>query len=174
MSISTNRLISTLEGCDIMLYTSGNKDELVKFIAKAAIDRDGSQDTHANEKGTPYYDPDFQPDTTLHIAGKPLDAYTVPFIVVPPIVCRKTANIVLGSLAWVQNSKTFDWCHAVVGDVGPALKIGELSPECARLIGLDPSPRHGGTDERIINYVIHVGIPARIAGIQYTLQKYGG
>jgi hypothetical protein len=167
MSIATNRWISTLEGCDIMLYSSGNKDELVKFVAKAAIDSDGS--------GTnPDNDPDYQNDTTLHNNGRALNADTEPFIVVPPIVCRKTANIVLGSVAYVQNSETFDWCLAVVGDIGPALKIGEISPACARLVGLDPNAKHGGTDKKIITYIIYVGVPARIAGIQYTLQKYGG
>jgi len=169
----SSRLISTLEGCDILLYSSDNKDELVKFVAKAAIDRDGSEETHANEKGTPYYDPDFRPDTSLHIAGKPLDPYTVPFIVVPPVVCKKTANIVLGSVAFVQNTQTYDWCLAVVGDTGPTLKVGEMSTTCARLVGLDDSPTHGGTDKHIIQYVIYVGVPARINGVQYTLQRYG-
>ena len=165
--MSSSRLISTLEGCDIVLYTSGNKDELVKFVAKAAIDSDGSG---TNPDNDPYY----QNDTTLHIDGKALNADTVPFIVVPPIVCRKTANIVLGSVAFVQNTETYDWCLAVVGDIGPALKIGEVSPKCATLIGLDSNANHGGTDRHIIQYVIYVGVPARIAGVQYTLQRYGG
>ena len=164
--MSDSRLIATLEACDIVLYTSGNKDELVKFVAKAAIDSDGI--------GTnPDHDPDYQNDTTLHNDGKALNADTVPFIVVPPIVCRKTANIVLGSVAFVQNTETYDWCLAVVGDIGPSLKIGEISPACARYIGLSPNSKHGGTDKKIISYVIYVGVPARIAGVQYTLQKYG-
>lgn len=165
--MSTTNLIATLEGCDIMLYGSGNKDELVKFTAKAAIDSDGS--------GTnPDHDQYFQNDTTLHNNGKPLNADTEPYIVVPPIVCRKTANIVLGSLVFVQNSKTFDWCFAVAGDIGPSLKLGEISPRCATLIGLDPNANHGGTGEKIINYIIHVGVPARINGVTYSLQRYGG
>jgi hypothetical protein len=77
---------------------------------------------------------------------------------------------VIGSAAFLFNTATKMQCDAVVGDVGPRTKIGEISIAAAKLLGIDPDPVNGGTDERIIEYTIHVGVPAKINNIQYTLQ----
>ena len=95
-----------------------------------------------------------------------------PFIVVPPLVCQRTRGKVLGSRARVLNVTNQKACTAVVGDIGPTFKTGEVSMECARRLGLDPDPNHGGTSERIIYYALDVGEPALVDGIQYALQSY--
>jgi hypothetical protein len=76
-------------------------------------------------------------------------------------------------MAKVTNIVTRDWCDAVVGDIGPRSKTGEISPECARRIGLSPNANHGGTSEKIIVYSIEVGEPAVVDGVTYNLQSYG-
>ncbi len=141
--------------------------EFVAFLSDADIDCDGSGDNPDND---PYY----QDDTSLHGPdGKALNAYEVPFVVVPPLVCQKTLGKVLGSRCTVTNITNQMSCDAVVGDVGPTRKTGEVSPECALRLGLSPNPNWGGTSERIIVYMINVGEPALIDGVQYELKSYG-
>jgi len=150
----------------ITLYQSELGDEIVRFLSDADIDCDGSG-------GNPDRDPYFQADTTLHRGGKALNAYEEPFIVVPPIICKKTRGKVLGSLCLVENTATQQVCSAVVGDIGPTRKTGEISPACAREIGVDPNAVHGGESRKIIRYTIFVGVPAEIGGNSYSLQSYG-
>lgn len=137
-------------------------DGVVHYIANAAIDCDGSDNRHN--------DPCWQADTSLHHNGKPIDAESVPYVVVPPAIIAGVKPVVLGSLALVTNTKTGKSTKAVVADVGPRRKIGELSCECARRIGLNGNPNYGGTDEDIIRYEIHAGTPAVIDGITYQLK----
>ena len=142
--------------------------ETVLFTAGARIDCDGSG-------GNPDHDPYFQDDTTLHGPdGKALNAYKTPFIVVPPVVCKRTKGIVLGATALVKNVFNNHTCVAVVGDIGPRHKIGEMSPACAVALGLDGNPNHGGTSSKCIEYEIQVGKPAEVNGVQYKLRPYGG
>lgn len=97
--------------------------------------------------------------------GKPLsdpaayvDSETIPYIVVPPIIIRKTGGIVRGCKAratWKGRS-----VECVVADRGPANKIGELSIAAARAIGLPASPRNGGTEEPEVLYELWPGMAA--------------
>jgi hypothetical protein len=87
-----------------------------------------------------------------------VDAETVPYIVVPPIIVRKTAGIVRGCKARVTRGDKVVDC--VVADLGPANKIGELSIAAARVLGLNPSPRHGGTEQQELLYELWPGIAA--------------
>lgn len=87
-----------------------------------------------------------------------VDAETVPYIVVPPIIVRKTAGIVRGCKARVTRGDKVVDC--VVADLGPAKKIGELSIAAARVLGLNPSPRHGGTEQQELLYELWPGIAA--------------
>jgi Fungal chitosanase of glycosyl hydrolase group 75 len=157
--------IAILQSVPINVHRNDLNNELVVFRADADIDCDGSG-------GNPDDDPYFQPDTTLHRDGEALNAYEEPFIVVPPVVCRKTTGIVLGSLALVENINTGEICFAVVGDLGPSRKVGELSPACAEQISVDPNPVTGGEQRNIIRYSIFVGVPAVINGLKYVLQRY--
>ena len=84
-----------------------------------------------------------------------VDAETVPYIVVPPLIIQGTAGIVRGCKARVtRGNKTVD---CVVADKGPRNRIGELSIAAARALGLPPSPRNGGTERPEILYELWPG-----------------
>jgi len=87
-----------------------------------------------------------------------VDAETVPYIVVPPVIVHKTAGIVRGCKARVTRGQVSVDC--VVADLGPSKKIGELSIAAARALGLNPSPRHGGTEHRELLYELWPGVAA--------------
>jgi hypothetical protein len=137
--------------------------EVVQFRAGMAIDADGSG-------GNLFSDPDFQPDTSLHYKGEPLNANEVPYVVVPPIIIQRTVGVVLGCICRVTNLNTGVVVTAVVGDVGPRSKIGEGSIQLARLVGIPENPRTGGDSRPIIHYQIWPGMPATVNGITYDLQ----
>jgi hypothetical protein len=87
-----------------------------------------------------------------------VDAETVPYIVVPPLIIQKTVGIVRGCKAQVTfRSRSVD---CVVADRGPSNKIGELSIAAARAIGLPSSPRNGGTEKQEVLYELWPGIAA--------------
>jgi len=152
------KTLSTIEGCLINLREDGSID----YLAKAAIDSDGSDNRH--------HDPCWQRQTSLTFHGRPIDAEAVPYVVVPPQILYSVPGIVLGCMATVTHILTGQSTAAVVADIGPRLKLGEVSCECARRIGLSGDPNHGGEDRNVIHYVIHPGIPAVIDGITYKLQ----
>lgn len=87
-----------------------------------------------------------------------VDAETVPYIVVPPLIIQKTVGIVRGCKAQVTfKSRSVD---CVVADRGPSNKICELSIAAARAIGLPSSPRNGGTEKQEVLYELWPGIAA--------------
>jgi hypothetical protein len=156
------KILLTVESCPVLFAEELN---LICFTAKFAIDCDGSRN--------PDQDPDWQWDTTLHGPdGKPIDSERVRGIVLPPGVINAVTGTVLGSLVKVTNTKNGKTADAVVFDVGPHFKLGEGTPALARALGLDPNSRHGGTDERIIGYEVHVGVPAVLDGITYALKPF--
>lgn len=84
-----------------------------------------------------------------------VDAETVPYIVVPPIIIQKTAGVVRGCRARVSfDGKSVD---CVVADRGPASKIGELSIAAARALGIPSSPRNGGRSKADVSYELWPG-----------------
>lgn len=94
-----------------------------------------------------------------------VDAETVPYIVVPPLIVQRTAGIVRGCKARVTwRGRSVD---CVVADRGPANKVGELSIAAARCVGLPSSPRTGGTDAVEVEYELWPGVPAP----GFTLQR---
>lgn len=155
--------IATIQGAEIILFreeTTGA--ELVQFTADMDVDCDGSG-------GNPEKDPCFQPDTRLRFMGRPLHAELIPYVVVPPVVLAKTNGRVLGCLCECRNMRNGRTARAVVGDSGPAAKVGEGSPALCRLLGLDDNPNRGGTQEFIIEYTIHVNTPA-VVPVTFNLQ----
>lgn len=158
-------LLETIQGCEIWLYEDATTgQEIVEFIADMDVDCDGVG-------GNPHHDPCFQSDTRYHHNGKALHAEEVPYVVVPPVVLRRTKGKVLGSACEVTNLSNGKQTVAVVGDSGPTRKIGEGSPALCEALGLDPNPNHGGTSDRIIKYRIYVDMPATVLGVQYELQS---
>jgi hypothetical protein len=153
-----SQIIDTIEGEDIVLGDDGK----VRYKSKAAIDADGIGPSHG--------DPDKQDDTSLHHNGQPLNADVDQYIVVPPAIIAGVAPIVLGSQAHVTNTRNGKTCEAVVGDIGPHHKLGEISCACAKALGIPPSPVSGGEDEHVVEYVIEPGVPAVVNGVTYQLQ----
>ena len=156
-----SRIIDTIEGEDIVEGDDGK----VRYKAKAAVDADGSGPSH----GDPYK----QDDTSLHRNGQPLNADVDQYIVVPPAIISGVAPIVLGSQAQVTNTFNSKRCEAVVGDIGPHKKLGEISVACAVALGIPSSPVSGGVDEHVVEYVIEPGVPAVVNGVTYQLQPSG-
>lgn len=155
------KVLATIQGVEIIEHDDGH----VSFLADADIDCDGSG-------GNPDHDPYFQPDTTLHHRdGTALNAYTESFIVVPPAIVKGVPGIVMGCKARVYYRQTGDITDAVVGDLGPTKKVGELSVHCARKVNMPSNPNVGGDDDfRMTLYELWPGVPALVDGIQYPLQ----
>jgi hypothetical protein len=151
-----SQIIATIEGEDIVLEDDGT----VHYKSKAAIDADGIGPSHG--------DPDKQDDTSLHHNGQPLNADVDQYIVVPPAIISGVEPIVLGSQAQV----TFqgNTVPAVVGDIGPHQKLGEISVATAKALGIPSSPVSGGVDEHVVEYVIEPGVAAEVNGVTYQLQ----
>jgi hypothetical protein len=110
--------------------------------------------------------------TTYMWQGRPLatryvDATSVPYVVVNPIVRRKAVGVVIGCRARVTHGpKSID---AVVADVSGADDIGELSIRAAQLLGIPDSPRNGGAAGGV-TFEIWPGSPASLHGEDYELQ----
>jgi hypothetical protein len=85
-----------------------------------------------------------------------VDAETVPYIVVPPLIISTTKGAVIGCKAiatWNGNS-----VPCVVADKGPANSIGELSIAAARALQFtNTSPRNGGVDTSTVSYELWPG-----------------
>lgn len=134
----------------------------VLFTGDADIDCDGGSN--------PLNDPYWQPDTSLRFAGKSIDAETVPFIVVPPLILKGVPGVVLGCKARVTHTVKRTQVDCVVADIGPMFKVGEVSVAAAKLLGINPHPIKGGEDAYVCSYELWPDVPAEINGITYRLQ----
>lgn len=159
------RVIATVEHEDIVLEDDGD----VYYRSKAAIDTDGTGSMHGDPFGQ------------RHTSYKPdLNADVDKYIVVPPALILGVFPIVIGCQAFVRNLINNKVTRAVVGDVGPKKKLGEISRACAIALGINPSPISGGVDDadydstkdHLIDYVISPGKAAIVDGKLYVLQAY--
>lgn len=101
-----------------------------------------------------------------------VDAETVPYVVVSPLIRQYSRGIVLGCHARVSfDGRSVD---AVVADIGPRRKIGELSIAAARALRIPSSPRTGGRDEYDVKYELWPGKPAEVNGVTYELKPLHG
>lgn len=87
-----------------------------------------------------------------------LDSETVRYIVVPPMIVHGVAGVVCGCLCRASYRGVSMW--GVVGDLGPRNKVGEVSIEMARKLGIPSSPRTGGIDKPNVYYELWPGKPA--------------
>jgi len=87
-----------------------------------------------------------------------VDAETVPYIVVPPIIVQKTKGIVRGCRARITYKQKSVEC--VVADRGPGGKIGEISIAAARAVGIPSSPKNGGLIKAEVLYELWPGVAA--------------
>jgi Fungal chitosanase of glycosyl hydrolase group 75 len=127
--------------------------------------RDGSghplTDGNGNAYSSTAYSWPGRPYTTRY-----LDACSIPYIVINPIVRLHAHGVVLGCQCEVSyEGKTIG---GVVGDVSGEDDIGELSVFYAQLLGIPDSPRTGGVTEGV-HFVFYPGIPAVINGETYRL-----
>lgn len=104
-----------------------------------------------------------------HDPKRYVDSETVPYVVVSPLIRRSAKGVVLGCKAVITNTVTGQSVEAVVADIGPRQKIGELSIAAAKAVGVDGNPRRGGTEKKIIRYEIFPGTPAVVNGVKYNL-----
>lgn len=152
------RIIATIEWEPI----TENDDLSVSYKSCARIDGDGTGPSHG--------DPDYQNATTLQHNGHSLNADVDKYIVVPPAIISGVAGIVLGSQAHCLNTLNGQECYAVVGDIGPHLKLGEVSIASAQALGIPSSPTTGGEERHVVRYTIRPGVAAVVDGMQYELQ----
>ena len=104
---------------------------------------------------------------------KYVDAATVPFIVVPPMIIDGVAGVVLGCRAVVTNTENGQTVEAVVADRGPSNHLGEISVACAKALGIPTGgtyPANGGGADSDINYQLFPGVPAVVNEVTYPLQ----
>jgi hypothetical protein len=98
-----------------------------------------------------------------------LDSYSIPYIVVEGFIRRRAKGVVLGCKAKVTNTRNGKSVGSIVGDMGPLMKIGELSMAAARAIGINADPKRGGESDHIIQYELWPGQAAVINDKTYDL-----
>lgn len=143
---------------DICGYTGA-----LAWKADMSIDCDGKMSMKCNLAT----DPAYQDQTAATDSkGDPLDAATLPYVVVPGKSTRfdfLAAGLHMGSVVAV----TFDGKleYGVLGDVGPTAIIGEASYHMAELLGIDPDPSTGGIESGVA-YIAFTGPEAEVTVIE--------
>jgi len=120
-------------------------------------------DAHGNAYSKTTYAWKGRPITTRYV-----DAATVPYAVVNPMVRLRAVGIVMGCRARITyHGKSVE---AVVADVSGSSGIGELSIAAAAAIGIKSSPRHGGVGSGV-RFELWPGSAALVHGELYELQR---
>ncbi len=138
----------------------------VFWQADMDVDCDGKQSAECNLNTDPAYLPE---TSATDSNGDPLDAASLPFVVVPLPSSRfdyNAAGLELGSVIAVIYQGQVN--YGVFGDEGPAKIIGEASYAMAKSLGIDPDPSTGGTDSGV-SYVAFTG-PGAVVG---TIEDHG-
>ncbi len=120
----------------------------VAWTSDFDVDCDGKMSTACNLQTDPAY---MSQTAATDSMGDPLDAATLPYVVVPGKSTRfdyRMAGLAMGSVFAVVYGDEVQ--YAVAGDVGPVAIVGEGSYALADLLGIDPDPRTGGTDEPVL------------------------
>lgn len=127
----------------------------VWWTADLDVDCDGGQSATCKN------DPDYQSETaTTDSHGNPLDASTLPYVVIPGSsngFNYKNAGLKMGSVVAVIYAGKIS--YGILGDVGPQGVIGEASYAMAKELGINPSPTIGGVDSGV-TYVAFTGATA--------------
>jgi hypothetical protein len=108
-------------------------------------------------------DPDYLPDTSaVDSSGNPLDASTLPFIVIPLASTRfryADHGIAAGQVALVIYGGRM--AFGIFGDAGPSAIIGEGSFAMAEALGIPSSPSTGGVGSGV-TYLVFTGAGSRV------------
>ena len=133
-------------------------DNVIWWTADFDVDCDGGSGATCRS------DPDYLPDTSaVDSSGNPLDASTLPFIVIPLPSSRfryGDHGISAGQVALVLYGDRM--IYGIFGDAGPSAIIGEGSFAMAQALGIPSSPRTGGVDSGV-TYLVFTGAAARVA-----------
>jgi hypothetical protein len=122
-------------------------DGTVYMRTHLRVDADGGPEWNS--------DPFGQAETSLRDSkGRPLNAKSVNYFVLPLGDKWKRMGIKLGDIAWVRNTANGKIVPAIFGDQGPANKLGEGSQGLCRALGLSDNPNHGGSDSKNIEFLI--------------------
>lgn len=135
----------------------------VFWKADLDVDCDGKTSTQCNTST----DPSFQNQTSATDShGDPLDAATLPYVVVPLASTRfdyTAAGLEFGTVIAVIYNNNVE--YGVFGDEGPSSIIGEASYRMAQLLAIDPDPSTGGADSGIA-YIAFTGSSAVVPVIE--------
>jgi hypothetical protein len=153
------KILLTIPGINIPVYSTDD-ESILWWLATSNVDDDGS--------GPSLGDPCFQGNTTYQ---PPLNAEKVPFAVIPRSVALNVGPRVIGCGGHAFNAKTGLWTPIVIGDTGPANKIGEFSVLTNQRLGVNPNPVSGGDQDWCICCRITPGVAAVIDGVTYELQS---
>lgn len=167
------RRVTVIQGHSVLEFLSFTFDwtKSVQYVSDMDIDSDGVGDD--GKPNNIYHDPYYQPDTSLHYNGKPLNAQSDKYVVINPKVLTGVKGVVLGCQAVAVDLRSGKWSFAVVGDIGPSSKDGEASCALADAIGINPNANSGGVSTPDIFYAIWPGLAAVVDGKHYQLQPYG-
>src|SRR5262249_20650006 len=131
----------------------------VFWKADLDVDCDGKESTACNKTTDPW----FLPETAAtDSTGAPLDAASLPYLVVPGVSARwsfKGAGVALGNVGAVIYDGKMEF--GIVGDIGPTTIIGEASYAMASKLGINPDPKVGGTAAEVA-YVVFTGPSAAV------------
>ncbi len=115
----------------------------------------------------PSTDPSYMDQTAATDSnGDPLDAATLPFVVIPGRGTRfdyVDAGLGMRSVVAVIYDGKVE--YGVLGDVGPQAIIGEASYRMAELLGIDPDPSTGGVESGVA-YIAFLGTESKVEVIE--------
>lgn len=135
----------------------------VFWTADLDIDCDGKVSAQCNTST----DPSFENQTSATDShGDPLDAATLPYVVIPLPSSRfdyAAHGLALGSVVALIYHEHVE--YGVLGDEGPSAIIGEASYRMAQLLGIDPDPSTGGADSGV-SYIAFTGAGAVVPVIE--------
>ncbi|HPH67354.1 MAG TPA: glycoside hydrolase family 75 protein [Kofleriaceae bacterium] len=136
---------------------------IVFWTADMDIDCDGKESPQCNRTT----DPSWQNQTSANDSmGNPLDAATLPFVVIPGVSASfnyRTAGLSMGSVVAVLYQDKL--AYGVIGDSGPTAIIGEASYQMAVRLGINPNPRTGGIDNGV-TYIAFTGADGKIPKLE--------
>lgn len=87
-----------------------------------------------------------------------MDSESIPFFVLPG---KHSNGAKSGDVGLCYNTKTGDNCYGIYADVGPSTKIGEGSMRMAEALKINSNPKTGGTESRIVVYLVFPGSVAK-------------
>ena len=167
---TAGQLRARIANCDMMIggpFSADPSDPSVIPIcglpgavfwkADLDVDCDGKMTAKCNSQTDPAYQNQTAATDSM---GQALDAAALPYVVIPGKSTRfdySAAGLKMGSVFAVIFKDTVQ--YGVAGDVGPTAIIGEASYRMAELLGIDPDPSIGGTDEEV-DYIGFTGTDA--------------